>query len=269
MPPEKAFEKDLDQNTSEQLEWLEHRFSLFEKFCFPSITNQTCQNFKWIVLFSDITPDPFLEKIRFIKNRFSNFYPVFSSSLESSFSDVKKFIDENFNASDTHLISTRLDNDDALHKSYVSRIQEVFNYQESLIVDTYRGYVLRTERPAIGLSTNRFGPFLSLIEKREGYETVVIKGHREWSNHQHIAIEEPLWLQVVHEKNWLNQFNPDYYLKPFDLNVNFNIEFPLNYSSKTILQYKFLNLFLVTKIKLKNLKKRWQKLKNFPMFYNF
>lgn len=27
--------------------WLEHRFSLFENYCIPSIKNQTCQDFEW------------------------------------------------------------------------------------------------------------------------------------------------------------------------------------------------------------------------------
>ena len=35
--------------------WLEHRFSLFEKYCLPSIKNQTYQKFEWIVLFDSMT----------------------------------------------------------------------------------------------------------------------------------------------------------------------------------------------------------------------
>ena len=44
-------------------EWLEHRFGLFEKYCLPSIANQTCKDFEWVVLFDDKTPDEFRNRI--------------------------------------------------------------------------------------------------------------------------------------------------------------------------------------------------------------
>lgn len=48
--------------TSCSEEYLHYRFDLFEKYCMPSIINQTCQNFKWLVLFDSHTPE--LYKIR-------------------------------------------------------------------------------------------------------------------------------------------------------------------------------------------------------------
>ena len=57
--------------------WLEYRFSLFEKYCLPSIMNQTCKNFEWIVLFDSKTPDSFKERIASYQKECPQLIPVF------------------------------------------------------------------------------------------------------------------------------------------------------------------------------------------------
>lgn len=54
--------KDKENKKVRSKEWLEHRFSLFEKYCLPSIKSQTCQDFEWIVLFDSSTPEMLKEK---------------------------------------------------------------------------------------------------------------------------------------------------------------------------------------------------------------
>lgn len=56
--------KDKEGNIVRSKAWLEHRFMLFEQYCLPSIANQTCKEFEWIVLFDSKTPDNFKEMIR-------------------------------------------------------------------------------------------------------------------------------------------------------------------------------------------------------------
>jgi hypothetical protein len=36
--------------------WLGHRFSLFERFCYPSVQAQTSTGFTWLVFFHEGTP---------------------------------------------------------------------------------------------------------------------------------------------------------------------------------------------------------------------
>ena len=57
--------------------WLEHRFSLFEKYCLPSIKYQTCQNIEWIVLFDSMTPDSFKERIASYQSECPQLIPVY------------------------------------------------------------------------------------------------------------------------------------------------------------------------------------------------
>ena len=44
-------------------EYLNYRFDLFERFCLPSVKGQTCQDFRWFVLFDAATPAVFRNRI--------------------------------------------------------------------------------------------------------------------------------------------------------------------------------------------------------------
>lgn len=63
--------------TSCSEEYLNYRFQLFEKYCLPSIKNQSCQNFKWLVLFDDNTPEPFKIRASQWQKDYSNLVPCY------------------------------------------------------------------------------------------------------------------------------------------------------------------------------------------------
>ena len=71
------------ESTSCSKEYLQYRFELFEKYCMPSIMNQTCQNFKWLVLFDINTPDEFKQRITKLHNKYPN--------LVHCFLDINKY----------------------------------------------------------------------------------------------------------------------------------------------------------------------------------
>lgn len=58
-------------------EYLQYRFDLFEKYCMPSIINQTCQNFKWLVLFDARTPMLFKKRITIWHERYDRLIPCY------------------------------------------------------------------------------------------------------------------------------------------------------------------------------------------------
>lgn len=58
-------------------EYLNYRFDLFEKYCMPSIINQTCQNFKWLVLFDAHTPELFRRRVSSWHERYDNLIPCY------------------------------------------------------------------------------------------------------------------------------------------------------------------------------------------------
>lgn len=71
------WDKAKDDRKVRTIKWLEHRFSLFEKYCLPSVKNQTCQDFEWIVLFDSMTPDNYKDRIVLYQKECTQFQPIF------------------------------------------------------------------------------------------------------------------------------------------------------------------------------------------------
>ena len=105
--------KDKEGNLVRTTKWLEHRFLLFEKYCLPSISNQTCKSFEWIVLFDNSTPDTYKKKISEFQQKCLQLIPIYVSPKEGRYfaqifrDEVAKRI------KDKRVITTYLDNDDA------------------------------------------------------------------------------------------------------------------------------------------------------------
>ena len=182
-------------------EWLTHRFSLFERFCFPSVRAQINQNFKWLVLFDTNTPDDFRTQIQEF-SKWDNFIAIYMEKydLELVRERISSMIDI-----PGYLITTRLDNDDALRKDFVDVVQKFFSYQECEFINFPAGYVWHNNE--IYFSRQPSNPFISLIERVEPIRTAWCGNHREVSSIGPVRQAEvgPAWLQVVHEMNLLNR----------------------------------------------------------------
>lgn len=102
--------------------WLRDRFVLFERFCLPSVRAQSCQDFTWLVFFDTETPEPFRHRI----NEYAKELPVFVPVFVPKFSvDVltEALGDRQYLARE-YLVTSRLDNDDALAANYMARVQK-------------------------------------------------------------------------------------------------------------------------------------------------
>ncbi|HFC12419.1 MAG TPA: hypothetical protein ENJ56_06205, partial [Anaerolineae bacterium] len=112
--------------------WLAHRLDLFERFCLPSVLGQSVQQFTWLLLFDQNTPDSFRERVaRYTE--VANIELVFLDGF-----DVRAIIaavTERVSAETTHIISTTLDNDDALGKQFVETIQAHFEQQQFTLIN--------------------------------------------------------------------------------------------------------------------------------------
>lgn len=195
----------LNDRAAPGTEWLIHRFDLFEQFCMPSVQSQSCQSFTWLVFFDVDTPAVFKEKIAAYAAEWSNFQPCYVDSLphEKVLSIVREYVDAKY------LISTRLDNDDAVAVDFVERVQAHFCHQVFEFVDFKIGYALDAINRKLYTRNypNHASPFASLIEQSEDFQTV-------WCG-QHIKLHQfgplrnvrdsPAWLQVMHDQNVLNR----------------------------------------------------------------
>ena len=221
--------------------WLEERFELFEDFCFPSVKNQSNQNFKWLVFFDVNTPEKYKIKIEEFKTLFGNFKPFFIDGMDAFLPSINEKVREL--DQEQYIISSRLDNDDSIHKDYVSVVQSCFDNQNFLAVDIVDGYGMQTgSQVYLGKMKHLYNPYISLIEKKESCKTVWHKGHTFWKYENRIlrVKNKRMWLTVIHEKNKSNKFRGYGNVKP-----------------------EVLHEFNISKSKLDELKNHFQKYKLF------
>lgn len=197
------------------MEWLEHRFTLFERYCLPSIKNQSCQNFDWIVLFDSNTPDRFKARIDAYQKDCSQLVPVFVEPERGRYF-ATIFRDEIVRRlRDYRVVTTYLDNDDALNVQFVEDLQRraelladgtFIRYSDGYQYYTEEQFMLRIHYPR--------NHFVSVVEKGD---PSTIKGIFGYGRHFYIDVIAgvrietvsglPMWCEVVHEKNMINDAN--------------------------------------------------------------
>ena len=192
--------------------WLEHRFLLFEKYCLPSIKSQTCQDFEWIVLFDSMTPGNFKERIFSYQKDYPQLIPVFVDPENGRFfaeifrKEIVKRLSGN------RVVSTYLDNDDALNVRFVEDIQQrALKVSDGTFIFYDKGYQYYTEDKYMMRISYPKNHFVSVVE--EG-DPATVKGIFGYGSHYYInKIEDakiehvrnlPMWCEVVHEKNVMN-----------------------------------------------------------------
>ena len=194
-----------------QPEWLEHRCLLFEQYCMPSLQAQTCQDFIWILVMDERTPEPYRTRILNYGNKM-NRIRVISTTYRPDTEGIFHDLGKQYGGPDTVLISSRIDNDDRFTKDYVARVQ-------ALAKEGIRGIVSFPEGRQIFVKDKtcyriRFvdNHFLSRIET-DGFYTALGFQHREATRLGVLAIPtaEPMWEEIVHTSNMLNDYNPEYH----------------------------------------------------------
>lgn len=187
-------------------EWIENRFRIFELYCLPTLKAQTNPNFKWLIFFDTNTPDFYAEKIGNYVRDFPNLVPVFVDGMDAFSPEIRKILAEDKNP---YLITTRLDNDDAVSINFVDEIQKQFDQQTYEAIDFVDGYTLQIHPNfRMGKRKHLYNPFISLIEKNENPVSVTSKGHTLWKKEKRVKRVENnrIWMSIIHFENKVNEF---------------------------------------------------------------
>ncbi len=184
-------------------EWLRERVALFMKYCFPSITNQVDAKFHWLVFCNADSPMWFKEHMASLSEFLT---PIYIEGLATNEVYASKVRESGY-VTAPYLITTRVDNDDALSRGHLAMVQRVFKRQDrEFVLFPFGMQLFRGHLYGICWLDN---PFFSLIEKvGEGGElsTVLCVRHgdiyksgrvrRLWRTSQ--------WLEVIHSNNVSN-----------------------------------------------------------------
>lgn len=206
------WKKDKCGKTVRSKKWLEHRFDLFERYCLPSICRQTCKDFGWIVLFDSTTPLQYKDKIEVYKKECPQLLPVFVEAEQGRcFAEIfKREVIERLNAK--RVITTYLDNDDALNVRFVEDIQKrALALNDGTFINYTHGFQLYTDYNYMMQICNRRNHFISVVEPGI---TTFLKTVYGYGSHYYIdkirgaRIEYvkniPMWCEVIHEENMDN-----------------------------------------------------------------
>ncbi|MBN2715713.1 MAG: hypothetical protein JXX14_07640 [Deltaproteobacteria bacterium] len=194
-------------------DWLTRRIEFFEQFCLPSLHGQSNQNFLWFVLLDTQSPDWLKQKMREY-SEWENFKPIYlngsHSEADGCTEELKIEIRKEIPDSCKYLITSRVDNDDALATGYIQLVQNQFKEQQSAIAFTSPfGYQYIGRRLYVDFS--RDNHFVSMIEPYHpgSFKTVIARAH----NYLYTVCELqyiwtiPMWVEHVHDHNLANQDN--------------------------------------------------------------
>ncbi len=198
--------------------WLTHRFSIFEKYCLPSVKNQSVQDFEWIVLFDDSTPNSFKARIAEYQKECRQFIPIFVAPEKGHEYALifKEQIVKRLHAK--RVLTTYLDNDDALNKLYVEDLRSrVSTLNNGTFIYYDKGYQLFADHKylmQINYPKNHFVSYVECGDPTSIKSVFGFGGHYYISTLKGVKIEHvdynPMWCEVLHETNMLNDA---YFLK--------------------------------------------------------
>jgi hypothetical protein len=185
-------------------DWLAGRIALFEQYCFPSVACQKgTTDFHWLVFFDADSPE-------WLRRRIAAYEPLITPVFiagEATDQTIAGAVAASGLVTTPYLVTTRLDNDDALAKTHLAHVQSAFDYQIHEFVEfpwglqMYRGHLYQVYWPS--------NPFLSLIEKvadGDCFNTVLSVPHNRVRSAGPVKSLwcSPQWLQVLHGSNLLN-----------------------------------------------------------------
>ncbi len=239
--------------------WLDHRFSLFERFCLPSVKGQTCQDFEWIVLVDSKTPEPYMQRLAAYQHDCPQMVLVYVEP-KNGYLFAQIFRTEVLQRLQAkRVITSYLDNDDALNVNYVHDLQQrVTSLSDGTFIYYADGYQYYTDYQYLMQIRYRRNHFVSVVESGNPSTLKTIYGY---GSHYFIhkikgaKIEHvkalPMWCEIIHDKNVSNDayfFNAKMVKDKTVLQRDFSLNETIHYGIGIYL-FKFLPHYAKTFVK--------------------
>jgi hypothetical protein len=223
---------DVTKNNETLLtdDWMEDRMWLFENFCFPSVTAQSSKNFTWLLYLDITTKTIFKQRLEALVAGFDNVKVFYIDGMPSFYPEIKKYITAH-SSNLPYLITSRIDNDDCIHRDFIAEVQKRFKSQQYQAIDVIKGYSLQIKPDfLLGKKEHIFNPFISLIERNDDPKTVWFNDHNLWKKETRITqvTNKRLWMSIIHEKNKVNEFDGYDNVKWDDVRRDFIVSAPID-----------------------------------------
>ncbi len=237
-------------------EWLEERFVLFERYCLPSVAKQTCKNFTWLVLFDEHTPERYKKKIDRYAADCPQFNACYLSAAESKnyISYFSQLIKSLANKEPKQIVTTRLDNDDAISINYIAEIQSQVEKSTSLNTDFCLSFQWGLQYFEKWNYTHKIlfpnNHFLTFIENDiSNLKNIYSLSHMDVAKQQTLVSvrnkQKPMWIEVIHQKNASNDVKVKYVQYPFYAKDNLTM-FGLNNICLSLIKNIIIYIFKFT-----------------------
>ncbi len=119
--PNKGLPDPLDSDR------LEHRFSVFQTSCLPSVLGQTRQEFDWIIQIDPDLPDYCRSRLEALVNQRERSHVVVSTNRGARAD--KSLIEPLINNKCSHIVMVIVDNDDAMCKTYLDYLNRTIQQE--------------------------------------------------------------------------------------------------------------------------------------------
>ena len=241
-----TWKKDKSGNIVLTDKWMDKRMEIFKKYCLPSVLNQSSKKFSWMIYIDSDTKEKY-------KKQFERLSKLNSHIIIKKVSSYKEFQNNycrdliNLTTANecSHLITTRLDNDDIIHKDFILKIQEQFDYQEYMAVNFLKILMINpTNNNRLNIDYQFSNHFISLIEriKRGVINGCYSKGDRYWDVPDKIiqVTKIPYCVEIISDQNLINNFRgfPIFKrtsLKKFNLDLIYRSKY-LDYNNYKLLK---------------------------------
>jgi hypothetical protein len=185
-------------------DWLQHRFALFERYTLPSVQAQArSQGFQWLLFSHQDTPTEFRERLVQYSRACTEIEIVACTEFDEEVQ--RKEVLSRLRVGTTHVVTSRVDNDDALGQTFLSAVQREFRGQAGEFINFDIGYQLKGGR--LYTAEHHSNPYCSAIEARTNFVGVFGVSHMDI--HQVYPVrhvrDRRRWLTVIHDRNALNQ----------------------------------------------------------------
>ena len=188
-------------------DWMRERIGLFEHYCAPSVRAQTLTDFTWLILMDRDTSQESRARLGRVVAGMPNVEFIYLPPISTDVSVAEAVLQRTSGEPDV-LLTTRLDNDDAIHQDALAVVREKMRPDRREFLNLRFGYV--TDGETARVKSNKYGHFATLVEPRAAgsFRTVHCglphgRAH-SFAPYRQIT-DQPYWLELIHPRNAANR----------------------------------------------------------------